>query len=269
MRRWTELAKQRVSGAEPNTPWWVNDKFKLHAYCAKRGLPMPTLYESWSHPDEMDLEELPDEFVLKPSVMHSEWGVMVLRRLTTGNYYDSLNDIELSTDAIRKRQLRAFEVNKYKSSYRLLAEEKIVSARPDFAIPLDYKLYVFLDEVPLIQQINRNVNPREIFFFSHNFAPLQLDGNIESDWASYRKGTPQLPHQGSAMIAIAREMTSSLKTPFMRVDMFESIHGPVIGELTPAPGGAYYGQTYRFTEAFDRELGAHWLGAQSRLAADT
>ncbi len=42
--------------------------------------------------------------------------------------------------------------------------------------------------------------------------------------------------------------------------------GAVIGELTPAPGGPYYGDMYKFTESFDLELGQEWETALTKIS---
>lgn len=264
---WTKRVSERIAGKEPATPWWVNDKYKLHKFCSDNGLPMPKLYQSWKTPDLIDLTEAPGEFVLKPSGMHSEWGVMVLRRLDDGRFYDSLQNRILTEDVILREQEKVYDKSKYKGSYRVLVEEKIVSSGQGADIPFDYKVYCFYDKPLMVQQFDRNDHRTQAAFFDGDFFPLDLSGRIESNWDHYQLGTPVVPEGAREMLKIAAEVTTKLNTPFMRVDMFASDRGPVIGELTPAPGGAYYGKTYTFTEKYDAELGEEWSAAEARIAA--
>lgn len=263
---WTKLVAQRVAGKETNVPWWVNDKFKLHEFCQKNGFPMPELKKVWTSPDQLDLTDAPSEFVLKPSVMHSAWGVMVLSRLDDGRFYESLSGRTLSRERIHVEQASVYEKCKYKGSYRLFIEEKVVSDNVSAAIPFDYKVYCFHETVALVQQLDRNTQPTSMCFFDASFRTLELEGRIESDWRKYKLGEPTIPERWEELLEIASKVTSALSTPFMRVDMFSSKRGPLIGELTPAPGGAYYGETYRFTDAFDQWLGDKWAEAEERIA---
>mgnify|MGYP001167134534 FL=1 len=70
------------------------------------------------------------------------------------------------------------------------------------------------------------------------------------------------------MLSIAARLSSLLKTPFISVDMYESTRGPVVGELTPAPGGPYYKKMYEFSQNYDIELGKAWERAEQRISAE-
>lgn len=265
---WTALMKDRITGKERNTPWWVNNKLKLHEFCEQNGFPMPELLAVWESPEQLDLSNMPDSFVVKPSVMHSTQGVMLLSRKDDGLFFDALKGRTLSEEQILAEQVATFEKCRLKKSYRLIVEELITSGDPSAPIPFDYKIYCFYDQVALIQQIDRNHRPTRVFFFDENFRPLELEGRIESDWKKYHLGEPKLPDQWDRMISIASGVAKKVATPFVRVDMFSAARGPVIGELTAAPGGAYHGDTYRFTDEFDQLLGQYWYQAQERIQAD-
>jgi len=77
-------------------------------------------------------------------------------------------------------------------------------------------------------------------------------------------GRLRLPRWWIEMLEVARRVSWARPTPFLRVDMFSSVDGPVIGELTPTPGGPHYGM-WRFKPWFDHELGQGWLKAARRL----
>lgn len=263
---WTGMQRKRLQGEETFVPWWVNDKLRLHRYCEELGLPMPAIFATWSHPDEVDFAACPDTFVLKPSVMHSAWGVMVLERLAeSSEFRELLTGRTLSQESIIREQRAVFDRCKYKGSYRIFAEERVFDDNMPAGVPLDYKVFCYYDRAMMIQQIDRNVSPNESAWFDEYFEPLNPAGHIVSDWTHIRQGKHVRPPQHDAMLEIAVSVTRALQTAFMRVDMFSSPRGPLIGELTPAPGGPYYGDWYRFTPEYDAELGEAWLRAERAM----
>lgn len=256
---WTSQIRTRIQGKEAEVPWWVNNKYLLNKYCLKHSIPTPQILQAWKHPHELDLTITPDSFVLKPSVMHSAKGVMVLTRLDDNDvFHEALSNRQLDIETIRKEQNQVYEACKFKGSYRLLLEERIVDETAANRIPLDYKIFCFYDTVALTQQLDRNVKPTEMAWFDADFNPLPPEGNIISDWDSVRLGEHQTPAHPAEMARIATRITQLLNTPFMSVDMFDSPNGPVVGELTPTPGGPYYGDWYKFSDQLDESLGQLW-----------
>lgn len=264
---WTKRIGERNANKESNIPWWVNDKFRLHNFCQEHGFPMPKVYAFWKTPDEMDFSSAPKKFVIKPSVMFSMWGVMLLEKLEDGTYYDELKGRILTFDQILSEQTSVYERCKYKGAYRLMMEEKIEGVTSDKPIPFDYKVSVFYDKPGQVLQIDRNPSDPENAFFDGAFEPLDLELSIISDWTKKKQGVHVRPETYEKMLEIASAVTKAIGTPYMRVDMFVGPSGPVIGELTASPGDAFYGNNYKFTESYDLELGQAWADAEKRLAA--
>lgn len=269
MKTWTERIGDRNSGNGPgeNAAWWVNDKLKLHRFCDEIGIPMPGLRGIWKLPDELSPTDLNEPVVLKPSVMFSTWGVMVLEPSGTGQWYEVLRDRSLNFEQIIAEQKSAYERCDYKGSYRLIAEERIFDQDRRFRIPLDYKVSVFYDKAEQVHQINRNGSKVEYAFMDRDFQTLP-DRLILSDWKTVQKGQPLPPRQGEEMIRIAETLTKALKTPFMRVDMYNGLSGPVVGELTPSPGDAFYGNNFKYSAEYDEALGECWSKALDRIEED-
>lgn len=266
---WNQRMKLRNAHKEDTANWWVNDKFKLHNFCKENGFPMPKVYKFWKHPSEMNFDDAPKKFVLKPTVMFSAWGVMLLEKRDDGTYFEELKGRVMTIEKILEEQLYAYDLCKYKGSYQLMMEEKIESGNPDQPVPLDYKVNVFYDKPAQVHQINRNTKVMEFAFFDGDFNPLELDGRIDSKWDTKAQGKHERPEQYEEMLRIATEVTKALGTPYMRVDMFSGPNGPVIGELTPSPGDAYYGNNFKYTDAYEIELGQLWDYALERVEADT
>ena len=265
---WTDRIRQRIQNTEHNIPWWVNDKVRLYKFSQQHNIPMPQMGSIWKHPDSIDLSQAPDHFVLKPSVMHSAWGVMVLSRNEDGKtFHESLTNRNLTEEKVKAEQVTVYDKCKYKGAYRIFYEERIFDAKPDVKIPFDYKVFCFDNEVELVQQMDRNTDKKLITWFDGNFNPLDLDASIETDWSVIERGVPVRPDSADEMLEIARQTSVALNTPFIRVDMFNSSRGPVMGELTPTPGGPYYGDWYTFTDSLNRHLGEAWSRAEQRVQA--
>ena len=100
-----------------------------------------------------------------------------------------------------------------------------------------------------------------------NFEELR-EGCIVSDWSTVAKGAPLVPSRSKEMVEIAEALTKAIATPFMRVDMYNGANGPIIGELTPTPGDAYYKNNYTYSDEFNAHLGASWARALERMSED-
>lgn len=265
--KWTEYQGLRVSGKEKtNVAWWVNDKIKLNKFLTDNRIPTPKIFEVWSMPEDIQLNNVEyDNFVLKPSNMHSSAGVMVLKRLDEDNFFDSLNNRYLTKEQIISEQVKVHDRCKFKGSYKIFAEEKIISPNQNFEVPLDYKIFCFYGRPMLVSQYDRNPTPKQAAWFDGEFSPLDLESCIISDWKMIELGDNVLPIAYKEMLDIAAKTSLLVKSPFMRVDMYSSLRGPLVGELTPAPGGPYYGNMYKFTDKFDAEMGEAWQDAVKRM----
>lgn len=263
--KWTEYQRLRVTGAEKDVPWWTNDKIRLNVFCQEHNLPTPKMSAVWKHPKEIDLSLADEEFVLKPSVLHSAKGVMVLKRVGDGMFYESFSGKELTQEDIVRVQTAAYDGCKFKSAYRIFIEEKIRGDDDVGEIPLDYKIYTFYGEPMMVFQFNRNASPKRAAWFDGDFRPLRLRECIRSDWQVINHGVHILPRDWQNMLEIASRASILVKSPFISVDMFSSDRGAMIGEFTPAPGAPFYGKMYKFTEEFDSLLGGAWEAASKRM----
>jgi hypothetical protein len=64
------------------------------------------------------------------------------------------------------------------------------------------------------------------------------------------------------MVELAERLSAIIGRPFLRIDLFESERGPVLGEFTPRPGPPEV-----FVPEIDEELGRLWEQAEQRLFA--
>jgi hypothetical protein len=266
-RRWTEFISLRMS--RKDHAFRRYDKLEVEAIARDLGVRSPAILRVFDKPAEFDDAGLPDAFVLKPVAMTGKRGVMVLRRLPDrSGYFDLLGRRRLGKAEIvaEQQRWRALWKANRRGPYRLIAQEMVVGENGPDQIPLDYKTYAFNGVVKLIQQIDRNAPPPPFYTFHlGEFGASAYPRHVETDWTLIRRGTPVVPRCRDDLIRTAKAISLALKTPFISVDLYAGIDGPVLGELTSTPGTPYFGGSFRFTPEFDEELGREWLDALDRL----
>ncbi|MGD9501109.1 MAG: ATP-grasp fold amidoligase family protein [Methyloceanibacter sp.] len=258
---WSEFCHARLLGFVERPRF---DKLETRRVVEACGYRCSKVLRVFDRAAELDFDGLPDAFVLKPSTLAAKRGVMLLQRSVSGRQFREL---------FRRRYLTLDEIKAEQAAWqslwgergmgpcRLFAEEWVVGENGPGQIPFDYKLFTFGDTVKLIAQCDRNVVPAELAFFLDEFEPFDGTGRIVSSWKRMRRGVPHVPKCSEELIAAAKAISTYLRTGFISIDAYATPDGPVIGELTPVSGAAYYGQIFAFTPEFDAELGRCWREA--------
>lgn len=258
-RLWTEYIHIRRTRGEAGRPFY--GKIKGDEIVQSLGFRIPQTLKVLSDPSELVESTVPDSFVLKPSDMTNSRGVMVLIK-KEGGFFDLMAKRHFTLDEIKEEQRRLYELWKIKkhrkSGQRFILQERVIGENGNDQIPFDYKFYTFNGEIRLVLQIDRNTTPNSIYFFRNEFEGSAFPDDIETTWQRAQRATPVVPRCQRELVHAAQEISKALRTPFVRVDLFATAEGPVVGELTPAPGAPYYGRSYRMTPKFDAELGALW-----------
>jgi hypothetical protein len=225
------------------------------------GVNSPLLYAEFRDTRDINFSALPDRFVLKPNNLASARGVHLL--VKRGDmYFDLMSRKVLSEDDIRLRIDHHLSKKKTtKGRSKIFAEELDVGENGSDQIPFDYKMYTFDGQVELIAQTNRNTKPTSLAFFGHGFAPL--DEHCIVRRFDVTSGEHVRPSNWQEMLDVARRVSEHLGLPFLRIDTFADGRRVVVGELTPRPGGPYFGM-YRFSAELDAELGTHFRLALRR-----
>ncbi len=151
------------------------------------------------------------------------------------------------------------------SYYKIIVEEWIIGGDDIGPIPADYKIYTFYGRTKMVFQLNRNIDPAGIAWFDGKFRLLR-PGSMTFNPKHFQPDWPVLPRDWRALLKVAKRVSLALRTPFVRVDLYASDRGPLLGELTLTPGGL--GNNYHPTPGFDAELGREWKHAALRIAAD-
>jgi hypothetical protein len=258
-QRFTEFLQARVEhGSNPR--YYRPNKQAARVIADLCGLRSPAIYGVFPGPDAVAFDGLPERFVLKASNLANKRGVFLLRR-EEGGFHDSFTNKVWDSAAIIDELTRALVKAERLESASIIAEEWVAGENGAGQIPFDYKLYAFSESVELIQQIDRNVSPAQLAFFGPGFTPLRED--FVTLGPTVAPGQHVVPANAAAMLDAAKRVSDHLRMPFIRVDMYTSGKDVYLGELTPGPGGPYTNQ-FRFSPAFDAELGTYWKLALRR-----
>lgn len=249
-RRWPNLTNPRLFSEKVN--WrivndrrplleWTCDKLAMKEHLADAPhVHVPETF--WSGTDLADLADrpLPDRWVMKPNhrsgVVHIGGGrapsLAELHHLTKG-WLKPVQSDGLGEWAYSRAQ-RA-----------ILVEEWIGDGDQP---PEDYKYFTFGGE-PLLVEVhtNRYVGHRCNFYRTPDWTPVDITGG-------YPSGTPNpRPRLLEEMLGAAAKIGECFD--FMRVDLYATSRGVVLGETTPYPGG---GRQRFLPVSYDAELGEAW-----------
>jgi hypothetical protein len=257
-RTFTEFVHARRTNRDPFRP--PDNKLWARKVAEACGVGLPELYGVFGSPAEIPFADLPERVVLKPTSLTDRRGVFLLERREAG-YFDRISGTVLGAAGIVDH-LGKLLAKFPRRPTTVIAEELVETETP---IPIDYKLFVFGGEVSLIEHINRNTRSKRVLFYDGAFRPMDVEGKIKLNFRLACFDRPRPPRHPEAMVAAARRLARHIETPFTRIDFYAGRQGPVLGEITPTPGGAYFGSTYRLTDRYDAELGGRWAAAAEAL----
>lgn len=210
------------------------DKIEVKKYVEEKLGPGHTfpLIKVYDSPEEIDFDELPNQFVLKCN--HNSGGGMIICRdkskgiLRHGKSTDKTN---LSYDEVRKGLKEALQQDyfstqrewPYKNIKRRILAEKFMTM-DDGSTLQDYKFFCFNGE-PKYIWVGSNYDPMWFNVFSTDWK------NQHVKWG-YEAGPEELPRpkQLEEMLDVARKLSKGI--PHVRVDLY-SIGGTIyLGEFT-------------------------------------
>jgi hypothetical protein len=235
--------------------------FKLRNYrlAASHGIPVPSVLRTWSTVTGMDLDPLPDAFVVKSDGGAGSHGVLPLRRVAPDRYETVEGARSFTGDQVRDHF--AERVSRRSISGPFFAEE-LLTQPGGGPIPDDVKVYAFHGDVQqiLLRRMGRHGDLRTL---TRRY--VTGDGSDLGEILDGVPVDPQIPVPSGLehMVGIARHISRAAGVPFVRVDLFDTDQGPVLGEVTRAPGG-----NQQFVPRQDERLGRAWEHAAYRLDLD-
>lgn len=198
-------------------------------------------------------------FVLKPNNGRSGSGVFCLVR-EPGGFRELKSGKVHRLGRIRELALESYGALKRADEW--LVEELLLPSDGGVRHIEDYKFYCFAGRVELILQkgdIGAGRNMRHVIRFYGRDGQAVDTGVWPHATSDELVPTPNL----EVLIAESERIAGQLTTPFMRIDLYDSQRGVVLGEFTPGPGGLRL-----FNQAWTERLTRRWHEAAVELEAD-
>lgn len=206
------------------------------------------LYGVWDTVDEIDWEQLPNQFVLKCT--HDSGGVVICKDKTKF-------DINLAKQKLNKYLSRNYYYAGREWPYknvtpRIIAEKYLVDKEKDDL--MDYKLMVFNGKVKytLVASNRSSEFGMNADFFDYNWEHTTFGRPNKS----FNKNKITKPSNYDKMIYYAERLSKNI--PFVRVDFYEVEKKLFFGEITFYPASGF--------EKFDPEHYDLFLGNQMNLS---
>ena len=234
-------------------------KLRNYRLAASHGVPVPDVLGVWRNLDHIDLSAMPEEFVLKSDGGAGGKGVFPLRRVDT----ETFRIIGGTDEVLTVQDLRQRYRDHPASRGPFFAERFLQQADGVEEIPDDIKIYAMYGEVAHV--MFRRM-PLHADLRSARYRYLGPDGqDLGEDVSPAQRidSTIRAPERFPEFVRIGEHLSRAVGLPFIRVDVYDTVDGPVLGELTRAPGGP---QQYRSDH--DQHLGRLWDVAQYRLDLD-
>ena len=221
------------------------DKLAVKDYVARiigKEYVIPTL-GVWSIPDDVNLDSLPQKFVLKTTHGGGGGGVIICK---DKRRIEKSIIVRKMCQEMRGNIYEAYREWPYKNvSHRIFAEQYIENQDNSSSELTDYKFYCF-NGVPKYCQVIQNRRSKEtIDFFDMEWLHQEFYGLNPK--ARPAESVPLKPKHFEKMKEIARKLSAGLV--FSRIDLYDTIDGPLFGEITfyPASGmGTFTPNKYNY-----------------------
>ena len=206
-----------------------SDKFAVKDYVAKvvgAQYTVPTI-ASWSDPDEIDFDSLPDQFVLK--VNWSSGYNIIVRDKSELDRAATVERLKKWMVPDRNAYYQYFNWG-YKHMKPVVYAEKYIE-QVDGQV-YDYKFFMCGGKFKYMLIATDRENDQELThdFFDSDFNVLDVSyGEIKR-----AKHTPEKPKNFQKMIEVAEQLAKPF--PFVRVDFYQVDGKVYVGELTFTPG---------------------------------
>lgn len=237
----------------------VNYKLRSYAFAKSHGVETPHIYAVWHDVDGIDLSTVEAErIVLKSDGGHSAKGVWPLVR--TGNVWTSLDGKMVVPNGPLPDELKTV----LKGLRGPFFAEELLERPSGPGVPADVKLYMSYGEVlqVLVMEPAESGSMDRNGFTRRYFDEAGNDLGQITQKATYSESTAA-PESLPTMVEYARHLSVAMGLPFVRVDLYATSRGVVLGELTLVPGGR---QVYKLEH--EHRMAEKWALGQARLDRD-
>lgn len=234
-------------------------KLRNYSFAQSHGVNVPEVFKVWSSPSDVDLSTVSaDSVVLKadggangravwPLVRDGDSWVKVGGKLR-------LPDGPLPEDLVQ-------QMKEARGPY--FAEEMLEGSGAS-VLPEDIKFYMAYGDVLqvlVMQQGKKGSVNRELFTRTYLDERGKDLGSVLLRKARY--GSLKPPSRMPDLVSAAKKLSVAAGVPFIRVDLYQTARGPVLGELTLLPGGRQ-----EYIKKHDQGMGRKWVRGKARLERD-
>lgn len=246
--RFTEHLTRRMLVERGDGISWTCDKLRMKAYSLHRcpELAVPATLWSGVDLDALDLDSLPDQWVIKPN--HRSGLVYFGDRSTTKQQLKAATRGWLRTHdraAIGEWAYR-------KADHVLIIEPRLGGGT--YTVPADYKFFVFHGRVRVLHcDVGRFTDRFGESFYTPEWHKLDIVHKLDIARGLELRQDMTPPRSLDQMVRYAGELGAGFD--FMRVDFYEVNGRAYFGELTPYPSG---GMDPFDPDEADKLLGSWW-----------
>ena len=173
----------------------------------------------WNNPEEINLDDLPESFVLKAT--HDSSGVYICKNKKEIKKEDIITHF-------KKWKTTHYEIARewaYKDVLPRIIADKLIDDKSGHELT-DYKFWCF-NGVPQIMYItNKGSNVTENFY-DMDFNPVMIDHGFKRRQPEFEK-----PSQFDLMKSLCLKLLEKIKPSFVRVDFFNVENSVYFGEFT-------------------------------------
>jgi TupA-like ATPgrasp len=222
----------------------IADKAAVRSYVTSRvgAKILPQLYFITTRPETIPFDELPNQFVVKPT--HGSGWIKIIRDKSR---LDRATLIEICNRWLNESFYKVTHEWAYRDIEPKIIVEQFIDEGTGEA-PLDYKFFVFDGVVELVQVNVDRFKEHRVGHYSPRWDKIY----IRSDYDDTERDIPRPPHLAEMVTAAE---TLGKDWDFIRVDLYDTPDQFYFGELTSTPGSALVG--FRPPE-FDEYLGRRW-----------
>lgn len=221
------------------------DKYKVHEYVKSKGLEniLNPLYGAWKNPDDIDWDNLPNQFVLKTN--NSSGQIIIVKDKNNINRNKVVRQLK---DWLKKDYGTSDAQLHYTKIPKLVIVEKLLDSSNGGTT--DYKIWCINGKPRYVlvchDRWETEVGYKTSFFDLHwNDITGEMRRGEKADTDGDKK--PSCPKSFNKMLEYAEILAEGF--PEVRVDFYEQNGSPVFGELTFTTG---YGG---FSKKLNEELG--------------
>lgn len=256
-----DFLDNRVKGREAKLPTFFYEKEASYNFFTENNINTVEKLAIVDRPEQIDFDSLPYKFVLKPSFLSSTLGVMLLEKIDEEFYWDSFLRRKLSKSDILNIQNKFF--NESNAKVKKIVIEEMVLDSLGYKIPLDYKVFVFGDKIGGMGLYNRNLrNQTLVDWYDSN---LELSNLVMcNNPHTFNTPKPHIIQNKKEIIDFAIDVNRKIGLSFVSLDIYSTLQGLKLGEVTLCPGGVYYQKMFTVPHETQVLWGKLWQEASEK-----